>query len=340
MDEGSFRNWEKLCELIWGCAIGQAIHVAVQRGIPELLNESPKSCPELACATQSDEWQLGTVLRALEAFEILSMSTAEKYALTPMGELLLRSSDHSSAYEAGAFFETIYRPLGALDTAIKTGRVPFDSVYGRSFYEHITADEQLKDSFYDMMFANAGQRYAGLSSVYDFSRVARIVDIGGGEGSLLLQLLRAHPHLTATLLDLPAAVTRAAQQLEAAGVAHRCQLVSGDFREAIPTGGDTYVLAQILNNWPDDAACRILSTCRAAMPPGADLLILEAVREHGVLPRWKALVSLGVMAQRGGCTRSEAQLRSLLSRAGFQVHSFQPLPASVTWVIRAQPLVQ
>lgn len=338
MDERDFRNWERLCELIWGCAIGQAIHVAVQLDIPELLNNSPKSCAQIALETQTDEWQLETILCALEAFEILSMTAGGAYALTPMGELLLRSSPHSSAYEAGAFFETIYRPLDALAVSIKTGTVAFDSVYGQSFYEHITANQDLNESFYDMMFANAGKRYDGLSSVYDFTQSTRVVDIGGGEGSLLLQLLQAYPHLTATLLDLPAAVNRAASRLEAAGVAHRCHLISGDFREMIPTEGSTYILAQILNNWRDEAACCILARCRAAMPPGADLLILEAVRESGTLPRWKTLVSLGVMAQRGGRTRTEVQLRSLLSQAGFHVQSSQPLPVNTTWAIRAQPL--
>lgn len=339
MAEEEFQDWERLCELIWGCAIGQAIHVSVDLGIPEMLNAGPQSAEQLAAATGADAWTLETVLRALVAFDVLSIDGAQQYALTRMGRLLLRSAPGPSASEAGEFFETIYRPLGALPHVVRTGEVAFDHVYGRSFYEHLAESPTLAANFYDMMEANAPQRYAGLSSVRDLSGVSRVIDVGGGDGSLLIQLLREHGGLKGVLFDLPVVAGRARDRIEAAGLSDRCEVVPGDFRESVPGGGDLYILAQILNNWRGEEARRVLTNCRAAMDGGARLLILEPVYTPGPQSKWRALVSLGVMAQRGGRTRSEAQLRALLTAAGFQLEHILQLPSNTTHAIEAKPVV-
>ena len=199
---------------------------------------------------------------------------------------------------------------------IRTGDVAFDRVYGKSFYEHLAERPALAAHFYDTMEANATQRYAGLSSVYDFSGVKRVVDVGGGEGSLLVQILREHANLKGIVFDLPMVSGRARARIEAAGLSHRCEIVSGDFRDTFPCKGDLYVLAQILNNWRDEEARGILANCRAVMDADARLLVLEPIYVAKSSSRLLMLVSLGVMAQRGGRTRSEMQLRSLITGVG------------------------
>jgi hypothetical protein len=325
--------------MIWGCAIGQAIHVCVELGIPEILNAGPMSADHLAAATGADAWTLETVLRALAAFDILSIDGEQQYTLSQMGRLLLRSAPGPSAGEAGEFFKTIYRPLGALAHMIRTGDVAFDHVYGKSFYDHLAESPTLAAHFYDTMEANAPQRYAGLSSVCDFSGVSRVVDVGGGDGSLLIQILREHHDMKGVVLDLPVVSGRARDRIEAAGLSDRCEVVTGDFRESVPGGGDLYILAQILNNWRDEEARRVLANCRAAMEDNARLLVLEPIYTTGQLSRWRTLVSLGVMAQRGGRTRSEAQLRALLTAARFHIEYILQLPANATYAIEAKPVV-
>lgn len=336
MAEEEFRDWERLCELIWSPAIAQAIHVAVELGIPEILNAGPSSAGKLAEAVGADAWALEAVLRALAAFEVLSFDGALQYELTRMGKLLLRSAPGPSAGEAGEFFETIYRPLSALTHMVKTGDVAFDHVYGKSFYDHLAESRELAAHFYDTMESNAPRRYAGLSSVCDLSGVLRVIDVGGGEGSLLIQILREYPDVRGVVFDLPVACGRARDRIERAGLSERCEVVAGDFLKSVPAGGDLYILAQVLNNWRDEEARRVLLNCRAAMEEGARLLILEHVYTTGPLPRWRTLVSLGVMAQRGGRTRSEAQLRALLTATGFLVDHICWLHANATCAIEAK----
>jgi len=334
-DEDS-RAWERLCELIWGCAIGQAIHVSVELGIPEMLQAAPMSADQLVAATGADAWTLETVLRALIAFDVLTMDGEQHYALTQMGKLLLKSAPGPSAGEAGVFFETIYSPLGALMHMIQTGHIAFDRVYGKGFYDHLAENPALASHFYNAMEATAPQRYAGLSSVFEFSGASRVVDVGGGEGSLLVQILCEHRNVRGVLFDLPLVSRRARARIEAAGLSDRCEIVSGDFRDSVPRCGDVYVLAHIVNNWRDEEALRVLGNCRVAMNHNACLLILEPVYDPGALSRWRALVSLGVLAQRGGRTRTEAQVRSLLASAGFYVENIRSLPGNATCAIKAR----
>ena len=326
----SYRLWE----LIWGCAIGQAIHVAVELQLPELLHERVRSADELARASESDAWALETVLRALHAFDLLQQHADERYELTNLGRLLLRSSGATFPGEAGHFFHTLYQPLGALLHMVKTGEVAFDHVYGESFYAHLQRRPALSCFFHDMMKQNAKARYAQLSSVVNFKPVKRVVDVGGSEGALLAQVLRENPHLNGVLFDLPDVIERAREQIAAAGLLDRCELIAGSFLDYVPAGGDIYLLAQIINNWADPDALRVLENCRAAMCADARLLVLEAVSTPGVavLP-WRALVSLGVMAQRGGRTRSEIQLRELFDASGFCFQQVHRLPESETCAI-------
>jgi cyclopropane fatty-acyl-phospholipid synthase-like methyltransferase len=335
MAEEELRDWETLCELIWGCAIGQALHVFVELDIPDVLAAAPRSADHLAATTGADPWTLETVLRGLTAYGVVSVDGEQRYALTKLGRLLLRSADGPSAGEAREFFDTIYRPLGALSHMIKTGGTAFDHVYGTSFYDHLARSPALSAHFYDTMAANAPRRYAGLSSVVDFSGVTRVVDVGGADGSLVIQLLREHPRMRGVVFDAPAVCDRATARIGTAGLADRCEVLAGDFRTAVPAGGGVYVLAHVLNNFGDAAARRVLDNCRAAMDDGARLLVLEPVYVAGAQPRWAALVSIGVMAQRGGRTRSETQLRSLLGAAGFSVESVRTLPASATCATEA-----
>jgi hypothetical protein len=337
MDEAKDRRtWQRLWELIWGCAISQAIHVAVELKIPELLEHRSLSAERLAEETKSDAWALEAVLRALVGFEILSVDVREEYSLGESGRLLLASSPATFAGEAGVFFETLYRPLEALIDMVKTGRVAFDQVYGMSFYEYLTSRPALADFFHDTMTRNSVNRYAELSSVYDFTKVSRVVDIGGGEGALMAQLLRENPHVHGVLFDLPHAIDRAIGHLKAAGVAERCELVSGSFLESVPAGGDLYLLAQILNNWRDDEARLVLQNCRNVMKLNARMLVLEAVHSPGVSAApWRTLVSVGVMAQRGGRTRNVAQHHALFGSAGLKIRKIHQFPNSETCAIDA-----
>jgi hypothetical protein len=149
------------------------------------------------------------VLRVLAACEILAIDSNDRYSLAELGKLLLKTSPTSHRGEVTDFFETIWAPLGSLMHALQTGENAFEHALGMTFFEYLSRNAEVGSFFNQLMVKNAPARYTGLSSVYDFSKVRTVVDLGGGEGGLLLHLLREQEHLRAVLFDLPDVVAKA-----------------------------------------------------------------------------------------------------------------------------------
>jgi O-methyltransferase domain len=159
--------------------------------------------------------------------------------------------------------------------AVQTGENAFEHALGMTFFEYLSRNAEVGSFFNQLMVKNARARYTGLSSVYDFSKVGMVVDLGGGEGGLLLHLLREQEHLRAVLFDLPDVVANAPARFQAAGFMNRCKIVAGSFLDSVPAGGDVYILANVINNFNNDGAGKMLANCRAAMNPAARLLIVD-----------------------------------------------------------------
>src|SRR5262249_30821485 len=114
-----------------------------------------------------------------------------------------------------------------------------------------------------------------VGNVLDFSIFRKVVDIGGGNGALLIGLLKRYPRLAGVVFDQPHAAARAREQVAAAGLSGRCEIVAGNFFEEVPGGADAYLLSHVLVDWDDEAAAAILRNCLAVMPPHGKLLVLE-----------------------------------------------------------------
>jgi SAM-dependent methyltransferase len=161
---------------------------------------------------------------------------------------------------------------------------------------------------------------------YDFSPMRTVADIGGGKGTLLAAILRAHTHLRGVLFDLPAMVPGAAAVLREAGVEDRCQIVPGDFFQAIPEGADCYILANVLHDWDDPTSVRILSTCRRAMANDGRVLIVERLIPENPTAAVPVLLSdLHMLVFTGGRERTNAEYGQLLAQAGLNLASVQPV---------------
>jgi hypothetical protein len=156
-------------------------------------------------------------------------------------------------------------------------------------------------------------------STYDFSGSGMLVDVGGGHGALVSAILQAGGRKAATLFDRPAVIEGARAHLAAAGVADRCTLVAGSFFDAVPAGGDTYTLKDIIHDWDDARAVAILRNCRRAMSAGAKLLLIERVLPPDGEPAVGKLVDITMMVLTGGMERTEAEYRVLLEQAGFRL---------------------
>jgi hypothetical protein len=182
---------------------------------------------------------------------------------------------------------------------------------------------------------------ASLADSYDFTGVTMLVDVGGGHGTLLASLVRRVSGLRGTLLDLPDIARRAGQIFAERGVADRCEAVGGDFFEQVPTGGDLYLLKNVIHDWNDADARTILTRCRAAMRPGSRLLLAESVRpdhfDTSLASRISARADLQMLI-RGGQERSEAEYRSLLTTSGLR--TVRTIPCFQEWIGMDSQLIE
>ncbi len=311
---------EALKELVDGYKLSQAIYVAAELGIADLL---PRSCEELAEETGADPATLYRLLRALAAAGVFHEEDGRRFSSTPVGECL--RSDAERSLRDWILFTA--RPLywntwtGLLDS-VRTGRNAFAAVNGEGMwaYRAVRPEEQ---AVFDRAMASLSRRLnEEILEAFDFGRFGTVVDVGGGNGAFLTALLGAHPRMRGVLFDQPH-VARAAR------LGERCEAVGGDFFDAVPAEGDAYVLKSITHDWSDEDVGRILGSIRRAASAGASVLIVE--RELGGPNREleAKLSDLNMLVLPGGRERAEAEFASLLASAGFRYAGATPVMSGV-----------
>ena len=314
----------RLGDMITASWMSQAIYTAVSQGIPDLLEQGPARAERLAplCSAQPDP--LRRLMRALCSLGLCEESSEGTFALTATGTLL-RSDKAGSVRDWVLAWGADWRYWGALADTIRTGRNAVKLTTGREHFD-LLAEKPEAAAIFNRAMAQSTRAVAdALAKAYDFSRFRTVADIGGGFGELLAAILRANVGLRGILLDLPHSIEGARKHLNAAGVADRCELISGSFFESVPGGADAYILKAIIHDWDDEHSIKILKNCRLAMNDTAKLLVagriipqrLEATSEH----RGFAMMDLTMMVLLGSRERSEEEFRRLLSAGGFKLVS-------------------
>jgi SAM-dependent methyltransferase len=313
--------------MLSGYRVSQAVHVAALLGVSDLLKDEPQSSQYLAERTGTDEDAIYRLMRGLSGVGLFTEVSPRQFALAPLGSLLrtdVEGSLHSLAVMLGQ--EWMWRPWGRLRESIETGEPVFAQVFEMSFLEYIQRNAEVKTVLWKAM-AGAADR-AAVADIYNFSNAKTVVDVGGGQGALIAAILAKYPEVHGILFERGSLLPAAKGVLESAGVLDRCELVEGDFFEAIRGGADTYILSQVLHDWSDKAAAKILATCRQAMPPDGKLLIVERVA-----PDWPgqedAMLDLNILLLMGGRERTQTEYDALLAKAGFRTS--QVLKMGETW---------
>jgi len=326
---------DALLGLIGGFRLSQMIAIAAKLRIADHLRDGPRTAGALAQLTGSHPDALYRVLRTLASVGVFAEDEPQLFRSTPMGDWL-RSDVQGSVRVAAEVVgeEWMWRPWGALAHTVATGETAFDSLYGQDtwtwFGDHPVAARLFDSLMDDITLADAEAIVAG----FDFDTYQTIVDVAGGRGVLLAEILRRNPAARGLLFNVPAVIESARQRVPPALV-DRLEFVSGDFFRAVPAGGDLYILKNILHDWSDPDAIRILITCRLAMAPQARLLIIE----HLIgAPNERSAGKIGdvlMMVRTGGRNRSIAELGQLLTAAGFQVPVAHPTTAGPDLLLAA-----
>ena len=310
-----------LIALIQRAALAQAVCVAAELRAADFLASGPKNVSELALATESHAPSLHRLLRVLASLDLCTEREDGSFGLTPTGALL-RSDTPNSLRSWLLWFGKYQWPVwGQLLHSIKTGESARARVTGSEAFGLLEGDADAAALFNDTMVQFTRIVADEVVRVCDFSRMQRIVDVGGGYGTLLAAILKAHPHLHGVLLDMPHAIEGARKQLEKPNSANRCDLIAGNFFEEIPEGADAYLLKNIIHDWNDERSALILRNCRRAIPKHGRLLLIERVMPIRLgassAHRTIAYGDLAMLIGPGGRERTEVEFSALLEAAGF-----------------------
>lgn len=314
-----------MLEMISGFWISRAIYIAAKLGIADHLHDQPKSAEELAAVTGVHAPSLYRVLRALASVGVFAQDNDNRFRLTPLSETL-RTDVRGSlrAFAIVELGEEHYPAWGELLRSVKTGGVAFDHVFGVPIWEYFARHPENAKTFDDAMTEMTLAVNNAVLSSYDFSSIVKIVDVGGGHGSLTAAILKSNPGMKGVLFDLPPVIEGARARIEAEGIADRCELVGGDFFESVPRGGDAYILKWIIHDWDDERAVAILRNCHRAMIENGKLLLVEAVVPPGSEPHLSKFMDLNMLVMTGGRERTEEEYRLLLKAAGFRLTRIIP----------------
>ncbi|WP_319436324.1 methyltransferase [Mycobacterium sp. RTGN5] len=327
-----------MLELVLGTWVSQAIQVASALDIADALADGPLPAAELAKRVDADPDGVDRLMRALVSRGVFRRGRDGRYALNALGETL-RSDIGSPMRAAGLFYGSRQQRehWTHLLEAVRTGKPVVESLRGKEFFEYLGDDPEFAGLFNDAMTGMSEMTVQPAVAAYDFSRYATIVDVGGGHGRLLAAILGATPTARGVLYDLPDVVAKAPKLLAEFGLTERVDVQAGSFFEAVPAGGSAYVMKHIIHDWADEQALTILRNVRAAIDPGATLLLLEFVipdHDGDFIGKW---VDLEMLVQAGGRERTAEQYRSLLAQAGFRMTGVVGTAAPIS-VVEAVPV--
>src|SRR5277367_858304 len=322
-----------------GHYFSRALYLAASLGIADLLRDGPRTHQELAQATETDPHSLRRVMRLLASVGVFEEQPDGKFALTPVGQHL-RSDVAVSMRQSVMLFAgpAVFDAWKDLEYCVRTGEPAFrKNSPDLDAFAAFARDPEAAARFDAAMAAIAA---AAVAAAYDFSGFRSVVDVGGGNGAILIGILNANPQLRGIVFDQPPTAERAKEKIAAAGISTRCEAVGGDFFKEVPAGADAYLLKHVIHDWNDEKATAILRCCHRAMGRGAKLLIVEGVyppRIDGSMEsRGAAANDVNMLVATGGRQRSEAEFQSLLAGAGFKLHRIVPTQARVS-VIEGVP---
>jgi hypothetical protein len=301
-----------------------ALRVAATLRLADHIAAGRDRLDDLAAATSADAESLGRLLRFLTAREVFAEPTPDRYAVNDWAEFLKDS--HPSGTRAWLDLEGFggRMDLAFVDllTAVRTGRPP-------SRGDEAGMSEAERTSFDDMMETQNRAQAPAISAAWEWSRARHVVDVGGGTGALLSEILRSHPAVRGTLLELPETAARAGPLLAGDGVAERAAVVAGDLFEVMPRGGDVYILKFILHGFSDARAVEILRRVKEAGTPDCLLLVIERTVEPGEDRGPFTAMDLRMLILNEGRERTLDQYGALAHAAGLAVAGAVPTPVGV-----------
>jgi O-methyltransferase domain/Dimerisation domain len=301
-----------LWDFLRGAMMTEALAIACDLRIPHALAEGPRHVDDLARETGVDGDALHRILRALASDGVFAEQDDRVFANTAASDVVRADAWTSFAHLFGGVF---YCAVADLPRAVREGKATFAETFGAAFWPWLASRPEERTQF-DRAMAGDKDRHAEQLAALDWRDGEVVVDVGGGNGALLLELLRRKPNVRGIVFDLPET------DRDESAFPERVEFVEGSFFERVPPG-DAYLLSGILHDWDDGPAAAICRTIRAAASSGARLLIVESVIAPGNEPHGAKWLDLLMLVLAGGRERTAAQWRGLLGSTGFDIEQIE-----------------
>ena len=313
-----------LLQIAMGAWASKALYAAAQLRIADALSDGPRSCAAIAAATGTSAHTLSRLLRALCSLRVIAAADDGRFVLTTLGRPLQAEGPGSlraMVLTLGGIHDDAW---GGLTDCLRTGAPAFPQVFGARLFDHLDSHRDAGHTFHEAMTNLAALISQAVLLAYDFADVDLLVDVGGGYGQFLTDILTVYPNMQGILVDTPAVIDVARRQLAGQPSRPRCTLVPGNLLEPLPRGGNLYLLSGVIHDWDDDDAIKILDQCRCAMAPDGKVLVVESILPAGNGSAFGALLDLNMLVMTGGRERTEREFRRLFDAAGLVVTRITP----------------
>jgi SAM-dependent methyltransferase len=306
-----------------------ALHVAAELDLAERLAGGPRTAQDLAAETGLQADALARVMRLLVGHGVFTEDQGGRFAATALGAQLRGAMRASVRLFAGAGQRTVW---GDLLETVRSGEPALHRRFGVGPFEYFAQRPAEAAIFDEAMGAFTAATAIEVAGTYDFSAIHSVMDVGGGNGTLLNGVLRAHPRLRGTTFDLPRLADSARTQIAASGLSDRHDFAAGDFFAMVPAGFEVYLLKHVLHDWNDTQAIAILRNVSRALGTGGKALIIEGIYPAQVTAEPMTQMAAGndcnMMLATGGRQRTAAAWHSLVAEAGLRVLRIVPTRAS------------
>lgn len=300
--------------------VAKAIGVATELEIADHLKERPLHVDELAALTKAHPASLLRLMRVLTGNGIFRNHKNGVFSNNKLSAALLEDRHSMKYFIRHHLGENNWMFVGDLEQCVKTGQNAIKQRTGKEPFDFLK-DQPEKSTLFNRAMTDSNEMSLPLFlAAYHFGKYHNIIDIGGGQGYMLSAIAMKHPHTRCTVYDLPHVVTGAIENFKRFGVESQCTVIAGDFFDAIPEGGDLYIMKNILHDWDDATSVKILKNIRNAMPEKGHLLLIESLIEDDNSNSFGKILDLQMLiGTTGGRERTREEFVSLFNDAGFSL---------------------
>lgn len=319
----NLRHAKSMIHLLMSYIPTRVIYVAAKLGLADHIGDDGAKSQDLAQQLNVHPGALYRILRALAGLGVLRQDEHDRFFVTSFGETLRQDSSRSVRDYAIYSHGFVYEEFGNIMDTVRTGKPVTEN-----HYEYFRANPEQEAIFHAGMSNRGRIETVAIVDAYDFARCGTVVDVGGGNGAFLSGILASSEQVSGVLFDQKSAIEAA--KAGRGGPLPRCEFVAGNFFEAVPSGGDTYVLKRVLDDWTDEEVIRILKNCRTVMKSETRLLIIDPLIGPPNEQTPGHLYDIMFLVLLTGRVRTEEEYSALLRQAGFRLQRLVPTESDVS----------